>query len=268
MNKHAVTPSYGKVYFVGAGPGAADLISVRGARLLAQADVVLHDALVHTDMLALAPQAEKIAVGKRCAQPSVAQATINQWLVDCAARYRIVVRLKGGDPMLFGRIDEELHTLEAHGISSEIVPGITAACAAAAVTQQPLSKRGVARSVAFFTSATAALHGDVPLLPNSDTLVQYMGARQARATARRLIAQGRSPELPVVIVENASLPEQSITRMHLRDLEHGLATHAGPVVVMIGEAMALRGTVDHDATDAHAAYCCAACYDAAQVNAA
>jgi len=265
----AATPSCGKVIFIGAGPGAADLISVRGARLLAQADVVLHDALVSADMLALAPQAEKIAVGKRCGKPSTPQAEINQLLVACAARYRHVVRLKGGDPMLFSRIDEELHTLHTHGIASEIVPGITAACAAAAVAQQPLSQRGVARSVAFFTSATSNLHGDVPIIPDSDTLVQYMGARQARATARRLMAQGRSPELPVVIVENASLPEQRVTRMRLGDLENGVVPHAGPVVVMIGETMALRSsTVADHAVDAHAAYCCAACHSAAQANAA
>jgi len=115
---------YGKVYLVGAGPGAADLITVRGARILAQADVVLHDALVTADMLELAPQAEKISVGKRSGQRSTAQLAINQLLVECATRYRNVVRLKGGDPMLFGRADEELQTLEAHGIEVEIVPGI------------------------------------------------------------------------------------------------------------------------------------------------
>jgi len=252
---NARIPLYGKVYFVGAGPGAADLISLRGARLLAQADIVLHDALVSPEMLALAAQAELIAVGKRCGQPSTPQPVINQLLIDSALCHRVVVRLKGGDPMLFGRIDEELHALEAHGVACEIVPGITAACAAAAAAQQPLSKRGVARSVAFFTSATADNSKAAPAIPNSDTLIQYMGARQARATAARLIAQGRSPDLPVLIVENASLPEESITRLRLRDLAASLATQTGPVVVMMGEAMAARDIkTPHTGSD-----CCAAC---------
>jgi len=230
----------GKVWFIGAGPGAADLISVRGARLLGQADVVLHDALVTHEMLALAPQAEKIAVGKRCARPSTAQTDINQLLVANAARHARVVRLKGGDPMLFGRIDEELRTLHTHGIAVEIVPGITAACAAAAAAQQPLTVRGVARSVAFFTSATAAQYGVPPVIPNSDTLVQYMGGREAGATAEKLVAAGRAPDLPVVVVTNASLPDQAITRMTLATMAGGLGACSGPVLVMMGSAIAAR----------------------------
>ena len=132
-------PHYGKVYLVGAGPGAVDLITVRGAKILAQADVVLHDALVTDEMLDLAPQAEKIPVGKRSGQRSTAQIAINQLLVDCAEKFQTIVRLKGGDPMLFGRADEELQALESLGIEVEIVPGITTAFAAAAATQQPLA---------------------------------------------------------------------------------------------------------------------------------
>ncbi|MDQ7969803.1 MAG: uroporphyrinogen-III C-methyltransferase [Oxalicibacterium faecigallinarum] len=233
---------YGKVYLIGAGPGATDLITVRGARLLAQADVVLHDALVTDDMLALAPQADKIPVGKRSGQRSTAQLAINQLLIECAEKYRKVVRLKGGDPMLFGRADEELRALEAHGIDVEIVPGITTAFAAAAATQQPLTKRGVARSIAFFTSATAPQHADELAMPDSDTLIQYMGGREAVVTAKKLIAQGRPLDLPVIIVENCSLPDQMITRMQLRDLEQGLGERKGPVLVMIGAAMAARDT--------------------------
>ena len=130
-------------------------------------------------MLALCPQAEKISVGKRSGQRSTAQLAINQLLVDCAARYKLVVRLKGGDPMLFGRADEELHALEAHGIEIEIVPGVTTAFAAAAATQLPLTKRGIARSIAFFTSATAPNQPDQLTLPDCDTLIQYMGGREA-----------------------------------------------------------------------------------------
>lgn len=235
----------GKVYLVGAGPGAADLITVRGARLLAQADVVLYDALVTPGMLDLCRQAELISVGKRSGQRSTAQAIINQQLVDCAGRFRHIVRLKGGDPMLFGRADEELRALEAAGIEVEIVPGITTAVAAAAASKQPLTKRGVARSVAFFTSSTAPDQPDQrigapPALPETDTLVQYMGGREAAATAERLLAEGRRADLPVVIVENCSRPDERIVRMTLRDLARGLEPGHGPVLVMLGEAMARR----------------------------
>lgn len=234
---------FGKVYLVGAGPGAADLITVRGARILAQAEVVLHDALVTDDMLGLCPQAVKISVGKRSGQRSTAQVVINQQLVDCARKYQRVVRLKGGDPMMFGRADEELRALEAHGIQVEIVPGITAALAAAASTCQPLTKRGIARSVAFFTSSTAPNQPDLVTMPNSDTLVQYMGGREAVKTAQRLLAQGRSPDTPVVVVENCSRANERVLRLRLNTLEQGLSQFSGPVLVIIGDALEPRQTV-------------------------
>jgi uroporphyrin-III C-methyltransferase len=230
----------GKVYLIGAGPGAADLITVRGARLLGEAEVVLYDALVTPEMLALCRQAELIPVGKRSGQRSTAQTVINEKLVDCARRYQRVVRLKGGDPMLFGRADEELRALEEAGVEVEVVPGITTAVAAAAATLQPLTKRGVARSVAFFTSSTAPDQPDHPALPETDTLVQYMGGREAAATAERLLAEGRRPDLPVVVVENCSRDDQRVRRLTLADLAHGLDVAHGPVLVMIGEAMGAR----------------------------
>jgi len=236
--------STGKVYLIGAGPGAADLITVRGARILAQADVVLHDALVTDDMLKLCPQAEKIPVGKRSGQRSTAQALINQKLVECAKTYRLVVRLKGGDPMMFGRADEELRALEAEGIDVEIVPGITAALAAAASAKQPLTKRGVARSVGFFTSATAPNHPEQTTLPDCDTLIQYMGGREAIVTSQRLLERGQSPDTAVVVIENCSRADERIVRLRLADLEQGLAQCHGPVLVMIGEAMAPRHPVE------------------------
>ena len=232
--------SLGKVYLLGAGPGAADLITVRGARILGQADVVLYDALVTEAMLALCPQADKISVGKRSGQRSTAQPLINQQLVECAQKYKLVVRLKGGDPMLFGRADEELHALEAAGIEVEIIPGITAALAAAASCKQPLTRRGIARSVAFFTSSTAPGQPEQTTLPDCDTLVQYMGGKEAIATARKLLEQGRSPDLPVIVVENCSRENERIMRLRLCELEQGLTYCQGPVLVMIGEALAAR----------------------------
>jgi uroporphyrin-III C-methyltransferase len=235
----------GKVYLIGAGPGAADLITVRGARLLAQADAVLHDALVTEEMLAYCPQAVKINVGKRCGKKSTAQRFINKLLVNSARKYQTVVRLKGGDPMLFGRADEELHALEEAGIEYKVVPGITAALAAASAVGVPLTRRGVARSVAFFTSSTAPDEPDQAKLPDCDTLVQYMGGREAALTAQRLLEQGRSARTPVVVVENASLPEQRILRLDLRTLQLGLPAASGPVLVMIGEALASRNVALH-----------------------
>ncbi len=143
----------GKVYLVGAGPGAVDLITVRGAKLLEKADIVFFDALVDPAMLELCPQAIQVAVGKRCGKLSSAQQFINKRLVDAVHKHQVIVRLKGGDPMLFGRADEEIQTLKAAGIEVSVVPGITAALAGAASIQQSLTLRGVSRSVAFVTLA-------------------------------------------------------------------------------------------------------------------
>ena len=230
----------GKVVLIGAGPGAADLITVRGARVLALADVVLHDALVSADMLELCPQAIKILVGKRNGKQSTHQNDINQLLIEYAQKYALVVRLKGGDPMLFGRADEELGALELAHIPVEIIPGISTAFAAAAATQQPLTKRGIARSVAFFTSSSAPNLPATTQLPDCDTLVQYMGGQKAIETAQILLNQGRPASLPVVIVENCSLQNERIQRMTLNDLANGLAQSEGPVLVMLGEAFKAR----------------------------
>jgi uroporphyrin-III C-methyltransferase len=240
----------GKVYLIGAGPGAQDLMTLRGARLLAQADVVLHDALVTPEMLDLCPQALKIAVGKRCGKLSTAQAFINKQMLDCASKYALVVRLKGGDPMMFGRADEELRALEEAGVDVEVVPGITTALAAAATTKQPLTKRGVSRSVAFFTSSTAPEHADHVTVPNTDTLVQYMGGREAIVTAQRMLDQGRRADTPVVVIENCSRPDQRIVRLTLAALARGLGEAHGPVLVMLGDALKMR---PNQAADADAA---------------
>ncbi|MCH8620641.1 uroporphyrinogen-III C-methyltransferase [Undibacterium sp. TS12] len=233
-------PSHGKVYLIGAGPGAADLITVRGANLLAKADVVLYDALVTAEMLDLCPQALKISVGKRSGQRSAAQEHINEQLVECAAKYALVVRLKGGDPMLFGRADEELNALESADIDYEIVPGITTALAAAASVRQPLTKRGIARSVALFTSSTAPGESTDTRIPECDTLVQYMGGREAMLTAQRMLAANFPGDLPVIIIENCSRPDECSKALSLNELSQGLPASTGPVLVMMGEAMRAR----------------------------
>ncbi len=230
----------GKVWLVGAGPGAADLITVRAARILSEAEVVLYDALVTPQILALCPQADLISVGKRSGQRSTAQALINQQLVECAFRYDCVVRLKGGDPMLFGRADEELVALETAKVPYEIVPGITTAFAAAASIRQPLTKRGVARNVAFFTSTTAPGEPDQASLPGCDTLVQYMGGQEAIATAKRLLEHGKAAHTPVIAIENVSRADERVMRMTLAEMVDGLPDCSGPVLVMIGEALRSR----------------------------
>jgi uroporphyrin-III C-methyltransferase len=231
--------SAGKVYFVGAGPGAPDLLTVRAVRVLKRADVVFYDALVHPDTIALAARAEHVAVGKRCGRHSTAQRFINKRLVDAARRARVVVRLKGGDPMLFGRAQEEIAALDHAGIGYEVVPGVTAALAASADLGISLTQRGRARSVVFVTPRVA--EGERPndwarAVAASDTAVIYMGAGQAKMIAQALLAHGMKAAMPVVVVENASLPERREFRLTLLELpfvaELGLV---GPALIMIGE---------------------------------
>jgi uroporphyrin-III C-methyltransferase len=240
----------GKVFLVGAGPGAADLITVRGAKLLAKADVVLYDALVDPEMLILCPQAEKIAVGKRCGKLSSSQAFINKRLIDAAHKYQTVVRLKGGDPMLFGRADEEIQALKRAGIELEVVPGITAALAGAASLQQSLTLRGISRSVAFITLAQATAGQDNQTIsiqpihnPTADTLVYYMGRNDAMKIAQQLIEQSsnQTAETPVHILEAVSTERERLWSSTLAVLAQGKANNwfdtASPALIMIGEAL-------------------------------
>jgi len=236
----------GKVYLVGAGPGAVDLITVRGAKLLEQADIVFYDALVDPEMLTLCPQAEKIEVGKRCGKLSSAQQFINKRLVDAAQKHQLIVRLKGGDPMLFGRADEEIQTLKAAGITVEVVPGITAALAGAASIQQSLTLRGVSRSVAFITLAQGAENlapGQPISNPSADTLVYYMGRKDAARIAQQLIAQSPNQHgnTPVQILEAVSTPRERLWTSTLEELAAGKADQwfdsTAPALIMIGEAL-------------------------------
>ena len=244
--------NFGKVYLVGAGPGAADLITVRGAKLLAQADIVFHDALVESEMLELCPKAIKVAVGKRCGKLSSAQHFINKRLIDAAKKYSTIVRLKGGDPMLFGRADEELQALHNEGIAVEVVPGITAALAGAASLQQSLTLRGVSRSVAFVTLAqatenTAKSKTEVPRgpiqHPTADTLVYYMGRKDAANIAKQLITNSPNfnSDTSVHILEAVSTPRERHWSSTLEYLAKGAADEwfdsTSPALIMIGEAL-------------------------------
>jgi uroporphyrin-III C-methyltransferase len=239
----------GKVYLVGAGPGAADLITLRGAKLLEHADIVFHDALVEPEMLDLCPQAIKIAVGKRCGKLSSAQQFINKRLVDAAKQHQVIVRLKGGDPMLFGRADEEIQALKAAGIEVEVVPGITAALAGAASLQQSLTLRGISRSVAFITLAqatenTGSQESAQPISnPSADTLVYYMGRKDAAKIAQQLIEQSpnQTEGTPAQILEAVSTVRERLWCSTLGELAQGKADQwfdsSSPALIMVGEAL-------------------------------
>jgi uroporphyrin-III C-methyltransferase len=231
----------GTVYLVGAGPGATDLLTVRAARLLGEADIVFHDALVPAGILTLAPQAEKVPVGKRCGRHSTVQRFINKRLADAAKVHSVVVRLKGGDPMLFGRGQEELDYLRARAIPVEIVPGVTAALAAAAQAGVSLTQRGLARSVAFVTPRVgegAAPSGWLGAALAADNVAIYMGAGDAARIAQSFIAAGKRPGTPVVVVESASRSSAKVlsgTLAELAALSEQL--NGGPAVILVGEVL-------------------------------
>ena len=230
-------PATGVVYLVGAGPGACDLLTVRAARLLGEAEVVFHDALIAKEVLGLASRAQKIPVGKRCGRHSTAQRFINKRLADAARGHRVVVRLKGGDPMLFGRAHEEIAYLQGKGIPVEVIPGVTAALAASAELGISLTRRGAARTVAFVTPRVGEGEresGWIACVLAADTAAIYMGAGEAETIARALIQAGKPALTPVALVEDASLPGMSVQYATLRELPR-LVTHGAPTLILVGE---------------------------------
>jgi uroporphyrin-III C-methyltransferase len=234
----------GKVYLIGAGPGAVDLITLRGAGLLKRADIVFHDALVQPEMLALAGKAKLVAVGKRCSRISTDQRFINRNLVEAAARCDVVVRLKGGDSMLFGRAQEEIDALETAGVAYEIVPGVTSALAASAEVGVSLTKRGSSRSVVFATPRVGEGEDGsdwAPAVAEADSAILYMAVGRAAEIAGILESQGMAAGTPVVIVENASLPVSRHVGSTLRGLKNGAARGlTGPALILLGEVFRKR----------------------------
>jgi uroporphyrin-III C-methyltransferase len=234
----------GEVWLVGAGPGDPELLTIKALKALGRADVVAHDGLVSDAVLALCPpSARRLSVAKRASRHSYAQGEINRMIVAFARDGLEVVRLKGGDPFIFGRGGEELIACREAGVVCHVIPGVTAALAAAAAAQAPLTHRGSAQAVTFVTghaSGGAEPDLDWPSLarPNQ-TLVIYMGAAQAATIAARLIEAGRSPATPALVVEDASLPTERRTPATLGGLAAAAAGVAGPALLMVGEAMAL-----------------------------
>jgi len=233
---------HGTVYLVGAGPGDPSLLTLRAAELLKTCDVILPDDLVSEEVLDLAsPTALIIPVGKRCGQPRITQAGIHALMLEHAGNHNSVLRLKSGDPLIFGRAGEEIAFLREHNIPFEIVPGITAAFAVAATLQTPLTDRTAASKLILATAHHAAGKLEVTpkwtgAFPEDATLVIYMPGRHFRALADDLIASGIAPETPCVAVSKASTPDEHVhaTTLHqIADEDVGPA----PVIMMIGRAI-------------------------------
>ncbi len=234
----------GMVWLVGAGPGDPELLSRKAERLLRAATVVFHDALVGPGVLDLAaPTARLVHVGKRAGRHSKDQRTIDQLIVAAALAGERVVRLKGGDPSIFGRATEELEACRAARVPVAICPGITAASAAAASLGRSLTLRGLARKLTFVTAharADEALDLDWAALADPQgTLAIYMGKAAAEEVSRALLAHGLPADTPVAIVENASLPNEQVltTRLDLLPLAARACAGTGPALLLIGAAM-------------------------------
>jgi len=237
-------PTAGRVLLVGAGPGAADLITLRGARALREAEVVLYDDLANAELLELCPaESEKIYVGKRLGSHSATQERICSLLLEKALAGRRVVRLKGGDPMVFGRVGEELAVLTEAGIPWEIVPGVTAASAAGAIAGIPLTQRGVTSTMVFVTGHPCAGKSSTPvdwaaLAALRATLCIYMGTQRFAEIAANLIAGGLPPDTSVAVISDATLSSESV---RIGTLADGDALTCGPerrpAMILVGDVV-------------------------------
>jgi uroporphyrin-III C-methyltransferase len=234
----------GEVWLVGAGPGDPELLTRKAERLLGAASVVFHDALVGEGILGLAaPGARLVHVGKRSGRHSKDQKTIDRLIVEAALAGERVVRLKGGDPSIFGRATEELDACRAAGVPVRICPGVTAASAAAAGIGASLTLRGLARKLTFVTAHARAgeeLSLDWASLADPQaTLAIYMGKAAAGEVSRRLVGAGLPGDTPVALVENASLPGESVllTRLDLLGLSARAALGDGPALILVGQAL-------------------------------
>lgn len=239
----------GAVWLVGAGPGDPELLTIKALKALQAADVVVHDGLVSDEILALAPGgARRISVAKRKSRHSYAQDEINRMLVAFAQDGLNVVRLKGGDPFIFGRGGEELEACREAGVECHVVPGVTAALAASANAGAPLTHRGSAQAVTFVTGhAATGAEPDLDwesLAKANQTIVIYMGVSTAAGIAGRLIGAGRAGSTPALIVENASRANERRIVTTLAGLPQAAADVAGPALLIVGEAMALARAQD------------------------
>ncbi|HET7527642.1 MAG TPA: uroporphyrinogen-III C-methyltransferase, partial [Burkholderiaceae bacterium] len=240
----------GKVFLVGAGPGDPDLLTLRAARLLAQADVVVYDHLVGDGVLDLiAPSAERIYVGKRSGHHALSQPEINALLVHLAHQGREVIRLKGGDPFVFGRGGEELQALAGQHIAFEVVPGITAACGVASYAGIPLTHRDHAQTCLFVTGhlKDGSCNLDWPALARPrQTVVIYMGLAALDEICTQLIAHGLPRHTPAAVVQQGTMLDQQVVSAALADLDRCVADAGlrSPCLIIVGEVVRLRDELD------------------------
>lgn len=235
-------PEKGKVYLVGSGPGDPELLTMRAVELLKAADVVFHDDLVSDEVLGLVSHDALVtSVGKRCGQPKITQAGINALMIEAARAGRSVVRLKSGDPLVFGRAGEEIAALRREGISFEVVPGVTAALAAGAMLGLPLTNRESASKLILCTGHHSADKADCTSiwsgrLPEDATLVVYMPGRDLGRIARELMAAGVKTDTPCCAVSYVATARQSYATCRLVDFA-GLGCGPAPLLLLIGRAM-------------------------------
>jgi uroporphyrin-III C-methyltransferase len=225
---------YGKVTLVGFGPGDPDLLTIAGERAIANAEIIFHDDLIDKEFLDQYP-AEKVYVGKRCHKHSHEQEAINELILEASLQGKKVVRLKGGDSMIFAHGGEEIEFLKANGVQVSVIPGVSTGIAVAGLTQIPLTLRGIAKSVAFITGHTTDL-----LLPNTDTLVCFMASSTIQKIAAKAIVEGRDPKTPVALVHNVSLPDQTEYITDLESLSVSEEKYPTPIIIIIGYVVASR----------------------------
>lgn len=230
-----------KLILVGAGPGDPELISLKGIKALQHADVVLYDALIHTDLLDYAKKAEKIYVGKRGGEHNASQEEINKLIVHHALQNKVVVRLKGGDPFIFGRGQEELEYAQQFDIATEVIPGISSATGIPALHNIPLTKRGSNESVWITTGTTSAckLSGDIEIAAKSSaTVVVLMGMSQLSKIISTF-KKFRGEDLPVAVIQNGSLHNERSVTGTLADIEKLVAEHhiKSPAIIVLGEVV-------------------------------
>lgn len=249
MTLSASAPPHGRVVLVGAGPGAPDLLTMRAVRRVAAADVIVHDGLVDPGVLDYArPDALRVSVAKKRNRHTMAQADINALLVSYARAGSYVVRLKGGDPFIFGRGGEEVEACVAAGVRVEVVPGVSAALGGAAAAHLPLTHRDHANVVSFVAGTCQGLVEQdwAGLVGAGRTLVVYMGVTTAAAIADKLMAAGCAPDMPVAVIERGTLPGSRVMRTILADLGT-LVARAGvlsPALLVIGPTAALGTHAD------------------------